>query len=114
MIRRLARKYGLPNWRNPASACLASRVPYNTSLESEALKRIDKAEVFLKKLGVDKCRVRLSSDGNARIETIPLYFKRIIENRKTIDKCFFKLGFQETSLDLKGYRTGSLNEKIKK
>lgn len=114
MIRRLARKYRLPNWRSPASACLASRIPYNTPLNPETLARIDEAENFLKQFGVGKCRVRLSSEGGARIETSPFYFKRIIENRKAINNCFSKLGFSGATLDLRGYRTGSLNEKIKK
>jgi uncharacterized protein len=114
MIRRLARKYNLPNWREPASACLASRIPYKTPLDSETLEKIDKAEIFLKELGIAKRRARLSDNGHIRIETSPIYFKRVIQNSKAIDEFFLHLGFSGASLDLRGYRTGSLNEKIKK
>ncbi len=111
-IRRLAKKYGLPNSDKPAMACLATRVPFGRKITTELLERIDSAESYLRKLKVTRVRVR-DHDPIARIEVSPKDFKKIVRNRTRITKYFHKLGYLYTTLDLEGYQTGSLNRRRK-
>jgi uncharacterized protein len=112
-IRELAKELELPNWDKPAFACLASRIPYGTSINREILSKIDKSEIFLKELGFKQVRVR--HHGNlARIE---LYKEEIPKVMGTgmmdkINREFEKLGYVFVTVDLKGYRTGSLNQEL--
>lgn len=115
MIRDLAKGIGLPNWHKPASACLASRVPYDTPLEKEILEKIDSAESFLAAEGISGSRVRAIENSLAKIEVSPSDFSAVVSNHEKIVNYFSELGFEDILLDLKGYRTGSLNPKnIKK
>ncbi len=111
-IRALAEKYNLPNWNNPAAACLASRIPYHTELDADILKRIDSAESFLFSLGFRGCRVRYL-DGRARIETSVNDIADAAAMRTEIIQGIKNCGFKGVLLDLEGYRQGSLNEDIK-
>jgi uncharacterized protein len=114
-IRILAKAFGLPNWDRPASACLASRIPYGTRVTRERLNQIEKAEAFLRSLGFRQIRVR-HHDKLARIETDPAEFPLFFESQNyvKISQSLKGLGFMYVTLDLQGYRTGSLNEEILK
>lgn len=109
-LRALARKYGLPNWDKPAAACLASRIPYGTRLDTKLLARIDAAERLLLRAGFTQVRVR-HHDRMARVEILPKEFARMMRPavRALVTDGLKKLGWQYVTLDLSGYRTGSMN-----
>ena len=112
-IRSLSKELGLPTWNKPAAACLASRIPYNEQISEKKLLMIDKAEQMLYNLGIVGLRVRLHGDNLARIEcNVERYADIILKNREMINDELHKLGFAYVTLDLRGYRTGSLNEVI--
>ena len=110
-IRALSKEKGLPTWDKPAQACLSSRVPYGTPVTVEALGRIAKAEEFLRELGLRQLRVR-HHDTVARIEVeaqdVPLLVREDI--RKQVAERFREIGYAYVTLDLEGFRSGSLNE----
>ena len=110
-IRSLSKDIGLPTWDKPAQACLASRIPYGTGVSVEALTRIAKAEEFLHDLGIKQLRVR-HHDAIARIEVEPQDFPRILDEgiRKRVTEYFRSIGYAYVTLNLEGFRSGSLNE----
>lgn len=108
-IRQLAKAFGLSLWDKPASPCLATRFPYGEALTTEGLLRVSQAEAFLRSLGLSILRVR-SREGLAVIEVLPQDFAVIAENHAAISGAFQRFGFKSVSLDLLGYRQGSLNE----
>ncbi len=112
-IRSISRELGLPTWNKPSYACLASRVPYGTALTPEVLIRIERAEAFLYRLGFGQCRVRHHGD-TARIELPAGDIARAASphTREAILGELKSLGYTYVSLDLAGYRTGSLNETL--
>lgn len=112
-IRSLSKEYGLPTWDKPSFACLSSRFPYGEEITKEKLKMVDLAEQYLLDLGFRQVRVRHHGDV-ARIEVSPKELSKILEPQMAEDiyAVFSKIGFVYTALDLKGYRTGSMNEKI--
>jgi pyridinium-3,5-biscarboxylic acid mononucleotide sulfurtransferase len=109
-IRELSRLAGLPTWNKPSQACLATRVPYGVSLSGELLGRIERAEAYLSDLGCTQVRVRVH-DKLARIELNPEDFPLLVEpvNRRQVVEHFNQLGFIQVSLDLAGYRSGSID-----
>ena len=108
-IRILSRAMQLPSSDKPSAACLASRIPYGDTITAENLSMAERAEQYLKQFGVRQLRVRIH--GNiARIEVMPDDFSGLLRYRSEISETFRTLGFQYTTLDLSGYRTGSLNE----
>lgn len=107
-IRRLARKYNLENANAPAQACLATRLPPNTWLLEEDLRQIEKAEIFLHTLGFLSCRVRKFGT-TAKIEIQPEQFQEFILVREKVVIYFKQLDFKKVTLDLEGYRQGSMN-----
>ncbi len=113
-IRYLSRKLGLPTWDKPASACLASRFPYGEKITEEKLKRVDKAEVFLRAFGFGQLRLR-HHDNLARIEVGKENISAFLDEkrRKKIITYLKSLGYLYITLDLQGYRTGSFNESLK-
>lgn len=113
-IRALSQKMGLPTWNKPSFACLASRFPYGERITEEKLNRVGKAEDLLNELGFIQYRVRSHAD-LARIEVSPEEIERFFERslREKVVAEFKKLGFVYVSLDLTGYRTGSMNEGLK-
>lgn len=111
-IRKLARKYGLPNWDKPTMACLATRVPFGRKITKRLLQRIESAEQYLKKLKVTQVRVR-DHDPIARIEVSPRDFEKVLRNRAKITNHLRKLGYTYITLDLAGYQTGSLSRQKK-
>jgi len=108
-IRALSRMLNLPTYSKPSFACLASRVPYGTIITTEILKRIELSEEFLKGLGTRQVRVRYHGKV-ARIEIDNEDLDTIIGHRAEISERLTALGFTYVTLDLRGYRTGSLNE----
>lgn len=112
-IRDLSEYFKIPVWNKPSSACLSSRVPYGDIITEEKLKRIEKAEDFLHDLGFYQVRVRLHGDV-ARIELLPEEFADFMKEsmRRMVYDRFKELGFSYVTLDILGYRTGSLNEQL--
>ena len=112
-IRELSRRAGLPTWDRPASACLASRVPYGTHVTPERLSLIERGEAALRDLGFRQFRVRLH-DQLARVEIAPEEMSRALsaEMAATISSRLKEAGFTYVALDLEGYRQGSLNESL--
>jgi uncharacterized protein len=114
-IREMSRRAGLPTWDQPASACLSSRVPYGDLVTIEKLSMIDQAEEALKQLGFSQVRVRHHGD-IARIEIGEDELSRALEPEmaRLMLAALKPLGFRYVTLDLEGYRTGSLNEGLKR
>ena len=114
-IRTLAKAAGLPIWDRPASACLSSRIPYGMPVTIEKLSVIERGEARLRSLGFSLMRVRHHGDV-VRIEIAPEELPRALNMEMTqqIAKAFKQLGFKYVTLDLEGYRTGALNEVLKK
>jgi uncharacterized protein len=112
-IRMLSKKLGLPTWNKPAMACLSSRFPYFTSIENESLRQVDQAEEYLRSKGFSQIRVRHHGQV-ARIELEQKDFSLIMEKetREEIVASLKKIGYAYVTLDLVGYRTGSMNEPI--
>jgi uncharacterized protein len=111
-IRELSRSYGLSTAEKPSFACLSSRFPYGTAIDREKLKTIDAAENLLYDLGFRIVRVRYHDERTARIELSPAELMRAMEpvNRETIVSGLRDLGFTYVTLDLQGFRSGSMNE----
>ena len=114
-IRELSKKLELNTWDKQSFACLSSRFVYGEEITKEKLSMGDKAEQLLLDLGFHQLRVRIHGT-IARIEVLPDEFPKLIEekNRLKIVTEFEKYGFTYISMDLKGYRTGSMNETLKK
>ena len=112
-IRLLSQRAGLPTWDRPASACLASRLPYGTEVTPERLALVERAEAALRELGFRQFRVRLH-DKLARIEIAPDEMPRAMspEMAASISARLKTAGFTYVALDLEGYRQGSLNESL--
>ncbi len=111
-IRQLSRALGLPCWDKPSAACLASRFPYGQALEADRLRAVERAEELLHGLGVRQCRVRVHGK-QARIEVPPEEFGRILDSRVWLVDALKQLGFLYVSLDLAGFRSGSMNDVLK-
>jgi pyridinium-3,5-biscarboxylic acid mononucleotide sulfurtransferase len=112
-VRALARFYGLPTWDKPASPCLSSRIAYGVEVTPERVARIDAAERFLKEsLGLRELRVRCETGELARIELPVSEVGRLVEPglRAEVARALRELGFRRVTLDLEGFRSGSLNE----
>jgi uncharacterized protein len=107
-IRALSREMGLPTWDKPALACLSSRIPHGTPISLEALTQVDRAETFLRRLGVHQVRVR-HHGRTASIEVEPRDFHLVRLKESEINAHLSGLGFTEVVLDPAGYRTGNLN-----
>ena len=110
-IRSLSKDMDLPTWDKPAQACLSSRIPYGTPVSVEALTRIAKAEEFLRDLGIGQLRVR-HHGSVARIEVTPADFPALLDEevRESIGQRFRSIGYAYVTLDLEGFRSGSMNE----
>ena len=112
-IRRFSRELGLPTWDKPSSPCLSSRFPYGTEITLTKLQKVGACEAFLKELGFREFRVRYHDD-LARIEVMPSDFDKLLEKdtREAVVRRFKQVGFNYVSLDLQGFRSGSLNEAL--
>lgn len=112
-IRFLSKEMNLPTWNKPSFACLASRFAYGEEISEEKLLMVEKAEQFLMDLGFLQFRVRLHGGNLARIEVLPEQIELILKNREKIAEELRKIGFAYVSLDLEGYRMGSMNRVLK-
>ncbi len=110
-IRELSKARGLPTWDKPAMACLSSRIPYGTPVTVEALDQVGAAEAFLRALGLRQLRVRHHTDV-ARIEVEAHDIAIVIEHRERIVQRLKNLGYKYVTIDLAGFRSGSMNEAI--
>lgn len=110
-IRELSRALGLPTWEKPSFACLSSRFPYGSTISPEKLEQVDRAEQYLRHKGFRQVRVR-HHDHTARIEVAPQEFERFFNSNLIADVVeeFKRIGYKYVTLDLEGYRTGSMNE----
>ena len=113
-IRELSHRAGLPTWNEPASACLSSRIPYFSEVTDEKLRMIERAEQALRQLGFEICRVR-HHDTIARIELGRDEIARALEPEMAgrIDSELRAIGYEHVTVDLRGYRLGSLNEALR-
>jgi len=112
-IRELSRRAGLTTWDRPASACLSSRIPYGTAVTIENVKTVEKGEEAIRALGFRQFRVRFHGD-LVRIEIAPEELPQALhaETARSFTAIFKPLGFHYVTLDLEGYRQGSLNEAL--
>lgn len=110
-IRQLAHELGLPNWDRPSMACLASRFPYGVRITDAGLERVATSERALRQMGFRQFRVR-SHNEIARVEVSSEELDRAFEHRARIDSALKEAGFPYVTLDLQGYRTGSMNETL--
>jgi uncharacterized protein len=110
-VRALAQAWGLPIWDKPASPCLSSRLAPGVEVTAERTARVEAAEAYLHDLGFRECRVRLHEGDLARIEVPPdgLAQLTLPEVRENLTRRFRELGFRFVTLDLEGFRSGSLN-----
>jgi uncharacterized protein len=110
-IRELSRALGLATWQKPNLACLSSRFPYGTRITEDRLVKIEKCEQLLKELGFRQFRVRFHGE-TVRIEVEPAEIEQLAKHttRQTVLEAFKRIGFTYVTLDLEGYRTGSMNE----
>jgi uncharacterized protein len=110
-IRELSRLAGLPTWDRPASACLSSRIPYGTPVTIENVKTVESGEETIRALGFRQFRVRFHGEV-VRIEIAPDEMEKALnlETARQFTAIFKDLGFKYVTLDLEGYRQGSLNE----
>ena len=112
-IRMLSKQLGLPTWEKPSYACLATRFAYGEQITEEKLQWVERAEEYLLEIGFRQMRVRIHGT-MARIEVLPEQFPLLLEEkmRSLVYERLREIGFSYVSLDLKGYRTGSMNEGI--
>ena len=108
-IREIARKYGLSVWQKPSAACLSSRIPYGEEITREKLRFIEEAEAFLAGQGFGQLRVRLHGT-IARIEVHKEEMGKILDMQPAVVKRLKSIGFSYVTLDLEGYRSGSMDE----
>jgi uncharacterized protein len=112
-IRTLSQQMNLKTWNKPSFACLSSRIPYGTKITEKAINQLDLAENYLlQDIGLRQVRVR-HHDQIARIEVDPEELQTVIANKDHIDQTLKTLGFSYVTVDLLGYRTGSMNEVLK-
>jgi pyridinium-3,5-biscarboxylic acid mononucleotide sulfurtransferase len=113
-IRELSRRAGLPTWDRPASACLSSRIPYGTPVTIQNVKTVEAGEEQIKALGFRQFRVRFHGE-MVRLEIAPEEMEKALslEMARRFTALFKELGFKYVTLDLEGYRQGSLNEVLR-
>ena len=110
-IRDYSHQLGLPTWDKQSFACLSSRFVYGEEITEQKLGMVDKAEQLLLDLGFHQLRVRIHGT-IARIEVLPDEFEKLLQNRTQIVTAFKGYGFSYVTMDLQGYRTGSMNETL--
>lgn len=108
-VREISKAIDVPVWNKPASCSLASRIPYGIKLSKEKIDQVNRAEIFISQLGISHVRVR-HHDEVARIEVNREDMSKLLAHHEEINKALIELGFSYVSMDLLGYRTGSMNE----
>ena len=112
-LRELARQMGLPNWDKPSFACLSSRIPYGTKITLDKIHQLDEGEQALRDMGFRQLRIR-HHEKIARLEVPRTEFARVLERADEITQVLKAQGFTYVTLDLQGYRSGSMNETLVK
>lgn len=113
-IRKLSKELGLRTWnRPPLGCCLATRFRYGLEISNERLEKLRKIEEYFKRFNLTLDRARYHDENTIRIEVLPEEMESIMKNREDIVSFIKRLGFKYISLDLEGYRTGSMNEELK-
>ena len=114
-IRAISRNLGLPTWNQPPSPCLATRFPYGQRMTVESLQRVSRAEGYLREIGLGQFRVRVHGD-LCRIETEPADLGRLMDEKTRLElvRTFKELGFHYVTIDLEGYRSGAMDEILRK
>ncbi|AEP00936.1 ATP-dependent sacrificial sulfur transferase LarE [Heyndrickxia coagulans] len=110
-IRKLSKELGLPTWEKPSFACLSSRIAYGERITKEKLTKVEKSEAYLKLLGVRQVRVR-THENIARIEVEPKDMPIVLDHHQEILENLQKYGYKFVTLDLQGYKSGSMNKMI--
>lgn len=117
-IRKLSKEFGLKTWDAPAASCLASRFAYGQNITPQDLARIEKGEEYIRNLGIKMARLRhyRVSDGSllARIEVEKKDISKVTSHKPQVTKKLKTLGYNYITLDLEGYRTGSMNEALRR
>ena len=113
-IRTLSKQLGLPTWNKQSFACLASRFVYGEEINEKKLAMVEKAEQALLDMGFKQLRVRIHGENLARIEVLADELEKLLSVRDTVIKKMREAGFAYITMDLQGYRTGAMNEVIKK
>lgn len=108
-IRELSKELGLKTWDKPSFACLSSRFVYGETITKDKLSRVERAENYLLSSGFTQFRVRIHGENLARIEILPSEFEKLLSIRTDLIEKFKYFGFDYISMDLLGYRTGSMN-----
>ncbi len=111
-IREAARRLGLSAWNKPAAACLASRFAYGVRIDEDRLSKVDRAERWLRERGFSQLRVRVQDEKLVRIEVPAEQIPAIVALRQELVAYFKSLGFVYITLDLEGFRSGSMNEAL--
>jgi uncharacterized protein len=113
-VRELSKGLGLPTWDKPSFACLASRFPYGEEISEEGLRMVDAAEAFLLGLGFRQVRVR-HYESLARVEILQEEMPRLIDGplREKVASRLKEIGYRYVTLDLQGFRSGSMNEVLR-
>lgn len=109
-IRELSKRHGLPTWDKPSAACLASRFVYGEIITREKLAMVEQGEEILREMGFRQLRVRMHGENLARIEVDPASLGRLAALGESVTEAFREIGFTYVTMDLRGYRTGSMNE----
>ncbi len=109
MVRSLSRDLGLPTWDHPSQSCLATRFPYGGELTEEDLRKVEKGETYLKKMGFQECRLRIHGS-IARIEVPKSDLERLICYSSKVVQNLKSLGFTYVTLDMEGLRSGSMDQ----
>ena len=112
MVRKMGEEYGLSAAHRPSAPCLATRFPYGTALSYDIMRKVEKAEEYLRLLGFYNVRVRIHED-IARIEVDSKDIDLLMEHRAEIVSCLKELGYAYVTLDLEGFRSGSMDYKVK-
>jgi uncharacterized protein len=107
-VRELSRELGLPTWDKPASACLSSRFAFGVRIGVEELSKVGRAERAIKELGFRQVRVRVHED-IARVEVESNDIPRLVEHRQAVTEALKALGYRFVTIDLEGFRSGSMN-----
>jgi len=107
-VREVSRELALPTWDKPQSACLSSRIQFGVRITVDELSRVGKAERALKDLGFRQVRVRVHGDV-ARVEVEPEDIARLVDQRDRVVEALKSLGYRFVTLDLEGFRSGSMN-----
>ena len=110
-IRNLSKEAKLETWDQPASPCLATRIPYGESITGDNISSVAKSEKYFHKIGLEHVRVR-HEGSTARIEVLTQDFDKVLENKDSISKELQKFGYLYVSLDLNGYVQGNLNKEV--